>query len=425
GGKERVGLARGVRGGSSNAGGGVGVGGFPEVRHRSQMGLVKLGGGAAASPAAATRTAAAAAAADGTAKKLTGAKMIGGCDDGGGGGGGGIPGDIHEENLSRVSAMSPDEIAEAQQEIRAALPPGALEMLMRRGRGGGRQTQGVAATVVAATAAAVTAEEEVEHKRGSNGVDSSRTTPTATATAANTTVSNATIAGATATESTASGAPTGAQRAATAAGGIGSEEALEAALLTLPPEERAKSSWTLDGDVKMAQASGGSGSGSGGSGSGGGGGGRGKRGREARVDLDGVVVPPAPAPAPAGGGAGEEERGREALHHHGDDPGEAGYTPSEMVRLARSTVSGQRQLALRALAGVLRIRAACVARGEAPPHPRLPETLPVVLRMCLDDGNPSVASAALIAVEAFLAPLARHSEEEERAMQGLSWMDYQ
>lgn len=43
-------------------------------------------------------------------------------------------------------------------------------------------------------------------------------------------------------------------------------------------------------------------------------------------------------------------------------------------------MSGQRQLALRALAGVLRIRAACMAREEAPPHTRLPETLPVVLR---------------------------------------------
>lgn len=48
-----------------------------------------------------------------------------------------------------------------------------------------------------------------------------------------------------------------------------------------------------------------------------------------------------------------------------------------------------------------------------------------VERMCLDDGNPSVASAALTAVEAFLAPLAHEGEEEESAMQGLSWMGYQ
>lgn len=46
----------------------------------------------------------------------------------------------------------------------------------------------------------------------------------------------------------------------------------------------------------------------------------------------------------------------------------------------RSTVPGQRQLALRALAGVLRGRAACIGRGEAPPHPRLPEMVPVAIR---------------------------------------------
>lgn len=45
--------------------------------------------------------------------------------------------------------------------------------------------------------------------------------------------------------------------------------------------------------------------------------------------------------------------------------------------------------------------------------------------MCLDDGNPSVAAAALNATEAFLAPLAREDEEEDAALQGLSWVDYQ
>ncbi|CAM9864397.1 unnamed protein product [Scytosiphon promiscuus] len=416
--KQRAGLTGGARSSSSDAIGGSGVGGFPEVRHRSQMGLVKLGGRAATASAAAATTAAGG---EDPPKIVAGSKRAGGRgggSDGGGRKGRGIPGDIHEENLSRVSAMSPDEIAEAQQEIRAALPQGALEMLMRRGRGAGGRSQGAAAA-----AAAVTAGGEDKHKGDSNGVDSPKTAPTATATAtattapddAETTIAGAAAGGAGAAQSTTRGAPTGAQRAATAAGGIGSEEALEAALLTLPPEERAKSSWTLgedDGDAETGEAYGA-----------GGGQGRGRRGTEARVDLDGVVVPT--VPAAVGGGGGEEGRGRGALHHHGDDPGEAGYTPSELVRLARSTVSGQRQLALRALAGVLRIRAACIARGQAPPHPRLPETLPVVLRMCLDDGNPSVASAALSALEAFLAPLARDIEEEENAMQGLSWVDYQ
>lgn len=43
-------------------------------------------------------------------------------------------------------------------------------------------------------------------------------------------------------------------------------------------------------------------------------------------------------------------------------------------------MAGQRQLALRALAGVVRGRAACIARGKTPPHPRLPEMLPVAIR---------------------------------------------
>ena len=46
-------------------------------------------------------------------------------------------------------------------------------------------------------------------------------------------------------------------------------------------------------------------------------------------------------------------------------------------------------------------------------------------RMCLDDGNSAVALAGLRALEAYLAPLARHYEEVEDRIQGLSWLDYQ
>ncbi|CBN79269.1 Protein of unknown function [Ectocarpus siliculosus] len=350
--KQRFGLAKGAKHVTAVAERGI-IGGFPAVRHRSEMGLVKLGVGAAAASTGAppATAAAAAAAAKGNAATERGGR--GGAGRGGGGGVGNIPGDIHEENLSRISAMSPDEIADAQQEIRAALPPGALEMLLRRGRGGGGKT-----------------------------------------------------------------------RAATAAGGIDSEEALEAALLTLPPEERAKSRWTLtvSGDAAVTTAAAAAVVATAAAGGPGGTGGRGG-GDEARVDLDGAVV--VLAGDGGGGSASDGGEGLEALHHHGDDPDKAGYTPSELVRLARSTVSGQRQLALRALAGVLRFRAACIARGQTPPHRRLPEMLPVAIRLCLDDGNPSVTSAALNATEALLAPLARDGEDEERAMQGLSWVDYQ
>ncbi len=62
---------------------------------------------------------------------------------------------------------------------------------------------------------------------------------------------------------------------------------------------------------------------------------------------------------------------------------------------------------------------------RAPPPPVPPPGAHRARRMCLDDGNPSVAAAALNATEAFLAPLAREDEEEDAAMQGLSWVDYQ
>ncbi len=314
------------------AGAGAGTaGGFPAVRHRSEMGLVKLGGNRA-TPASSSAAALASRQPTGVGNKGGGAEGRGGSTSSGGGGGGsslgtggGIPGDIHEENLSRVSAMTQEEIAEAQQEIRAALSPEALEMLMRRGRGGGGRVKGAAAR--AAPAAAPAAAEIKEDKQVAGVPGPPAGVAGATSTAAAACATRAAAAASAAAAATAgppkatSGAPTGAQRAATAAGGVDSEEALEAALLTLPPEERAKSSWTLsaaDAAAPPAAASGGGGQGRG----------------EARVDLDGAAVPAA-AEAEATGGEGSG-----ALHHHGDDPEKAGYTPSELVRLARWVHSG-------------------------------------------------------------------------------------
>ena len=312
GGKQRVrGMAAGGGAGFGTGPGGS-IGGFPEVRHRSEMGLVKLGGVTAACVSTS---------ASGSASKVTAV------DNRAGGGGrqaSGIPSDIHQENLSRVSAMSPEEIAEAQQEIRAALPPGALEMLMRRGRGqkgGGKRPAAETTTKPAATtehpagAAATALPAAATAAARANPAADSTTTVDASAAAA----AAVGYDGGGAVHKTTSGAPTGAQRLATAVGGVDSEEALEAALLTLPPEERAKSSWTLnDGDAAVTAVAGATG------GAGGGGARQGGRG-EARVDLDGAVV--------AATGAGAEGRG--ALHHHGEEPDKAGYTPSELVRLAR------------------------------------------------------------------------------------------
>lgn len=287
---------------------------------------------------------------------------------------GSILGDIHEENLSRVSAMSADEVAEAQQEIRSALSPAALEMFMRRGRakeskavlGGGKGEERERRAVPAAGAAGGGAEAAgsgmigvgvVEGgERSSSGRETRRITGGADETdrgsskeddeegggeemlaetdgivlvgrggggvneedrqhGSSVVVRGGLAAGAKEPDLR-TGAPTGAQRAATAVGGVDSEEALEAALRSLPPDERAKSSWTLSGSVDAADG-------------GGQGGGRG----EARVDLDGAVV----VGATEGDGELLVRDGRDgrALHHHGDDPGEAGYTPSELLQLAR------------------------------------------------------------------------------------------
>jgi hypothetical protein len=43
----------------------------------------------------------------------------------------------------------------------------------------------------------------------------------------------------------------------------------------------------------------------------------------------------------------------EGLHHHGDDPTEAGYTIPELLRLSRSAFSGQRTLALQTITAIL------------------------------------------------------------------------
>lgn len=106
------------------------------------------------------------------------------------------------------------------------------------------------------------------------------------------------------------GAPTRAQRAATAAGGINSQQTLAAAVASLPHAERAKLSWTSSiGDPITTE-------------------GGTNEGAVVRVDLDGKPI------APAEFGEGHVEAATE-LYHHGDDPGRAGYTPTELLRLTR------------------------------------------------------------------------------------------
>lgn len=271
-----------------------------------------------------------------------------GSDSGGGNrvnSGDGIPYEIHQENLSRVASMSASEIAEAQQEIRATLSSSAIETLMRRardkrrgratmdkdgsGEGGGQVGNHIVGSDLASTGdARGVPKRDILLPSGSRigavaggvtpgigkdaGRGSDRETPVSCeAPAQNASADSAAVIDpAPIVDSLASvellGGPTCAQRVATAAGGVGSEQALQAALQMLPSEERAKSAWTLS-DGALTQ-----------------GGAAGRRGgQEARVDLDGELVMVA------------VEGMSEALHHHGDDPEKAGYTPSELVRLAR------------------------------------------------------------------------------------------
>ena len=103
----------------------------------------------------------------------------------------------------------------------------------------------------------------------------------------------------------------------------------------------------------------------------------------------------------------------QTLHHHGDAPEEAGYTLRELVGLARSTVGGQRTLALTAITGILQRRRAAIVRTYAPPGaaapgppadispPLIPKVLPVILRCALDDGHAAARAAGIAALEAF------------------------
>ena len=107
-----------------------------------------------------------------------------------------------------------------------------------------------------------------------------------------------------------------------------------------------------------------------------------------RFDFDGQLIPPSQKTVSS----------FEGLHHHGDDPTEAGYTIPELLRLSRSAFSGQRTLALQTLTAILQ----GITRA-GPPAQLLLEFLlenhVVVLSRCaLDDKNLShIACAARLA----------------------------
>ena len=131
------------------------------------------------------------------------------------------------------------------------------------------------------------------------------------------------------------------------------------------------------------------------------------RNKEARFDLDGKVLDPeVDLPTHLG------------LHHHGDNPHQAGYTLGELVRLIRSAAQQQRTLVLATVAKVLR-RAwtggydaitsggASGLPGEEAPSDNVFGALmgmgvAIFIRGALDDDAPRVVIGALEAMAALL-----------------------
>lgn len=127
----------------------------------------------------------------------------------------------------------------------------------------------------------------------------------------------------------------------------------------------------------------------------------------ARFDLEGnFLAPTSEAPA------------HSALYHHGEEPERAGYTIIELTQLARSKAASQKALALSCIAKILQkrhislygegtsledVRRDLVVNGKHPLF-SLPDQLGVILRMAMDSSNPTVACAALEAMESFLVP---------------------
>lgn len=125
-----------------------------------------------------------------------------------------------------------------------------------------------------------------------------------------------------------------------------------------------------------------------------------------RFDLEGALV----LQGVAGGG----QQYRRELHHHGDEPDSPGYTLRELVGLCRSSVPGQRCIALQAVAGVLRRRREGIVRaytgagggGSGITPSRLPKALVVVVRAGLDDTHLPTVQASVSALLALsVAPL--------------------
>ncbi|EDO48627.1 predicted protein, partial [Nematostella vectensis] len=134
-----------------------------------------------------------------------------------------------------------------------------------------------------------------------------------------------------------------------------------------------------------------------------------KQGNQARFTFDGsLVTKEADLPVSLG------------LHHHGDDPGAAGYTLEELFILSRSSFLQQRVLALQTLSRIIAKENAGEFRDtlRSPPLPTLLDAgVLFLLRWALDDSTAAVMAAAIHGLAAVLV----YPADEVSADQVCEW----
>jgi hypothetical protein len=268
--------------------------------------------------------------------------------------------DIDAANTARLNEMSPDEIREAQQELLQSLDPALVEKLRNRHRQSAKPDASADAvrplgrSVVAGVSVVQddTEEDKAAPEAAASEIDLSKIT---------------------------------------------TEEQLQASARLLPPEERAKHEWmqSVPKTKQQEQSSGTS-----------------KRAAKQaaepatmeRFDFDGREMSnDASGDVPAHSG----------LFHHGDEPEAPGYTISELLHLARSSVASQRAMALTVIGKVLTNRQVQERENPMKVVPKvLPRELPVTLRISLDDQNYTALGAGVTALHSFLVPVSWTMEAE-------------
>ncbi|CAM9651969.1 unnamed protein product [Chrysoparadoxa australica] len=175
---------------------------------------------------------------------------------------------------------------------------------------------------------------------------------------------------------------------------IASLDALERAVAELPLEERIKLGWTNAAEINSGAAEGEIGE------------------SDLRLGLDGETINLKKGEAEA-----------------------AGYTASQLVDLARSSVPGQCILGLRALRGIMRCRRRHIMCNKPPNPKHLPRMLPLVVVMSLSHKNSLVVPYAVEALSCYLCighstatagiSLGDSENTAKGGMRSRSWLNHQ